>query len=113
MRPGRTAPIGCRRRSSTASGLAKATFATALLLALFATGLAHVTGVLLVAGYLLISRRLATRTMLGLVDWHLLVLFCGLFVVTHALDTTGLPDGRCSGSSVRGFIPSGSWCWRP
>ena len=73
-------------------GLAKAMFATALLLALFATGLAHVTGVLLVAGYLLISRRLATRTMLGLVDWHLLVLFCGLFVVTHALATTGLPD---------------------
>jgi Na+/H+ antiporter NhaD/arsenite permease-like protein len=73
-------------------GLAKAAFATALLLALFATGLAHVTGVLLVAGYLLISRRLATRTMLGLVDWHLLVLFCGLFVVTHAFDTTGLPD---------------------
>jgi Na+/H+ antiporter NhaD/arsenite permease-like protein len=30
--------------------------------------------------------------MLGLVDWHLLVLFCGLFVVTHALATTGLPD---------------------
>ncbi len=73
-------------------GLAKATFATGLLLALFATGITHVTGVLLVAGYLLISRRLATRTMLGLVDWHLLVLFCGLFVVTHALDTTGLPD---------------------
>ncbi len=73
-------------------GLAKATFAAVLLLALFATGVAHVTGVLLVAGYLLISRRLASRTMLGLVDWHLLVLFCGLFVVTHALDTTGLPD---------------------
>ena len=49
---------------------------------LFATPLPHVEGVLLVAGYLLISRRLATRTMLGLVDWHLLVLFGGLFVVT-------------------------------
>jgi Na+/H+ antiporter NhaD/arsenite permease-like protein len=48
--------------------------------------------VLLVAGYLLISRRLATRTMLGLVDWHLLVLFGGLFVVTAALAQTGLPD---------------------
>jgi Na+/H+ antiporter NhaD/arsenite permease-like protein len=49
--------------------------------------------VLLVAGYLLISRRLATRTMLGLVDWHLLVLFGGLFVVTAAFAQTGLPDG--------------------
>jgi Na+/H+ antiporter NhaD/arsenite permease-like protein len=73
-------------------GLAKASFATLLLLALFATPLPHVEGVLLVAGYLLISRRLATRTMLGLVDWHLLVLFGGLFVVTEALAVTGLPD---------------------
>ncbi len=91
-------PAGPDRSDHVASpaldrlGLAKALFATGLLLTLFATGLAHVTGVLLVTGYLLISRRLATRTMLGLVDWHLLVLFCGLFVVTHALATTGLPD---------------------
>jgi Na+/H+ antiporter NhaD/arsenite permease-like protein len=74
------------------SGLAKALFATLLLLIMFATPLPHVSGVLLVAGFLLISRRLATRTMLGLVDWHLLVLFGGLFVVTSALATTGLPD---------------------
>jgi Na+/H+ antiporter NhaD/arsenite permease-like protein len=73
-------------------GLVKASFATLLLLVLFATPLPHVEGVLLVAGFLLISRRLATRTMLGLVDWHLLVLFGGLFVVTAALDQTGLPD---------------------
>jgi Na+/H+ antiporter NhaD/arsenite permease-like protein len=74
-------------------GLVKASFATLLLLVLFATPLPHVEGVLLVAGYLLISRRLATRTMLGLVDWHLLVLFGGLFVVTAAFAQTGLPDG--------------------
>jgi Na+/H+ antiporter NhaD/arsenite permease-like protein len=73
-------------------GLAKAVFATLLLLIMFATPLPHVSGVLLVTGFLLISRRLATRTMLGLVDWHLLVLFGGLFVVTSALATTGLPD---------------------
>jgi len=29
--------------------------------------------------------------MLGLVDWELLVLFMGLFVVNHALQKTGLP----------------------
>jgi Na+/H+ antiporter NhaD/arsenite permease-like protein len=29
--------------------------------------------------------------MLGLVDWELLVLFIGLFVVNHALEKTGLP----------------------
>jgi Na+/H+ antiporter NhaD/arsenite permease-like protein len=45
-----------------------------------------------VAGALLISRRLSTRSILGLVDWHLLVLFGTLFVVTHAFDATGLPE---------------------
>ncbi|RZI44267.1 anion transporter [Herbaspirillum sp. HC18] len=43
------------------------------------------------AGVLLTSRRLHSRQMLGLVDWELLVLFVGLFVVNHALQKTGLP----------------------
>ena len=33
------------------------------------------------AGVLLARREMASREMLGLVDWHLLVLFAGLFVV--------------------------------
>lgn len=72
-------------------GLGKALVYTAVLLLLFATPLPHVEGVLLVAGGLMLSRKLATKRILGLVDWHLLVLFGGLFVVTHALETTGLP----------------------
>jgi Na+/H+ antiporter NhaD/arsenite permease-like protein len=71
--------------------LGKALLATVILLALFATPLEHTSGVLLVAGALLISRSLATRTMLGMVDWHLLVLFAGLFIVTAAFSATGLP----------------------
>jgi Na+/H+ antiporter NhaD/arsenite permease-like protein len=43
------------------------------------------------AGVLLTSRRLHSRQMLGLVDWELLILFIGLFVVNHALQKTGLP----------------------
>ena len=42
------------------------------------------------AGVLMMSRRLHSRKMLGLVDWQLLVLFMGLFVVNHALQKTGL-----------------------
>ncbi|MEO8005380.1 MAG: anion transporter [Betaproteobacteria bacterium] len=42
------------------------------------------------AGVLMLSRKLHSRKMLGLVDWQLLVLFVGLFVVNHALDKTGL-----------------------
>ncbi len=39
------------------------------------------------AAILLMSRRMASRDMIGLVDWQLLVLFIGLFVVNHALPT--------------------------
>ncbi|MFL5335227.1 MAG: SLC13 family permease, partial [Geminicoccaceae bacterium] len=65
-------------RSLDRAGLVKALMATAALLLLFATPLPRVEGVLLVAGALLISRRLSTRRILGLVDWHLLVLFAAL-----------------------------------
>jgi di/tricarboxylate transporter len=41
------------------------------------------------AGILLCSRKMHSRSMLGLVDWQLLVLFAGLFVVNHALEETG------------------------
>jgi Na+/H+ antiporter NhaD/arsenite permease-like protein len=41
------------------------------------------------AGLLLVSRRMHSREMLGVVDWHLLVLFIGLFVVNHAFQRCG------------------------
>ncbi len=41
------------------------------------------------AGILLLSRRTASRDILGLVDWELLVLFAGLFVVNDALVVSG------------------------
>jgi Na+/H+ antiporter NhaD/arsenite permease-like protein len=47
---------------------------------------------LVAAGVLMTSRKLHSRKMLGLVDWQLLVLFIGLFVVNHALQKTGLPQ---------------------
>src|SRR5689334_3021651 len=59
-------------------GVSKAVLATAVLLVLFTTRLPHVADMLLVTAVLLVSRRLATREVLGLVDWHLLVLFGGL-----------------------------------
>jgi Na+/H+ antiporter NhaD/arsenite permease-like protein len=43
------------------------------------------------AGILLMSRKLHSRDMLALVDWQLLVLFAGLFVVNAALQQTDLP----------------------
>jgi Na+/H+ antiporter NhaD/arsenite permease-like protein len=38
---------------------------------------------------MLISRRMHSREMVGLVDWHLLVLFVSLFIVNHAFEESG------------------------
>ena len=56
------------------------------------------------AGVLLTSRRLHSRQMLGLVDWELLILFIGLFVVNHALQKTGLP-ARLVGDLAAAGVP--------
>ena len=45
------------------------------------------------AGLLLMSRKLHSNKMLGLVEWELLILFIGLFVVNHALQQTGIVAG--------------------
>ena len=45
------------------------------------------------AGVLLASRRMASREMLSLVDWHLLVLFMALFVVNTSIAQSGLLGG--------------------
>ena len=44
---------------------------------------------LVCAGVLLLSRRMASREMMSLVDWQLLVLFVGLFIVNDAFQRTG------------------------
>jgi Na+/H+ antiporter NhaD/arsenite permease-like protein len=44
------------------------------------------------AGLLLLSRRLTSRDTLALVDWQLLLLFLGLFVVNHEVAAVGLLD---------------------
>jgi Na+/H+ antiporter NhaD/arsenite permease-like protein len=45
------------------------------------------------AGVLPVSRKTASRELIGLVDWHLLLLFVGLFVVNAAMAQSGLVSG--------------------
>jgi Na+/H+ antiporter NhaD/arsenite permease-like protein len=71
----------------TAKGLSVA----AILLAVFLWSTApREVAALTGAGLLLMNRRLHSTRMLGLVDWQLLVLFIGLFVVNRAFQDTGL-----------------------
>jgi Na+/H+ antiporter NhaD/arsenite permease-like protein len=74
-------------RWQTAKGLA---VAAALIVVFLFTSLPRDVAALTGAGLLLMSRRLHSTRTLGLVDWELLVLFIGLFVVNHALESTGL-----------------------
>jgi Na+/H+ antiporter NhaD/arsenite permease-like protein len=69
---------------------AKAGMALVLLLALFAAGAPRALAALAIAALLLLSRRFASRDMLAAVDWPLLLLFAGLFVLNQALADTGL-----------------------
>ena len=71
----------------TAKGLAVAL----LLLGVFLfTGAPRDVAALVGAGVLLLSQRFHSSRVMSLVDWELLVLFMGLFVVNHALERTGL-----------------------
>ncbi len=58
------------------------------------------------AGLLLTSRRMASRDVLGLVDWQLLVLFFGLFVVNGVLAETGMVATGMAEAAARGVDPS-------
>lgn len=71
----------------TAKGLV---VACSLLLIFLFTDWPRDVAALVGAGVLLLSRRLHSAHVMGLIDWPLLILFMGLFVVNHAFETTGL-----------------------
>ena len=54
------------------------------------------------AGVMLLSRKLASSRFMGLIDWSLLVLFIGLFIVHHALETTGLGARALAAAAAHG-----------
>ncbi len=54
------------------------------------------------AGVVLLSQRFHSSTVMGLIDWELLVLFMGLFVVNHALDASGVTTQAIAWLSAQG-----------
>jgi Na+/H+ antiporter NhaD/arsenite permease-like protein len=66
------------------------------------TNLPHEAAALVGAGVLLTSRRLQSSHVLELVDWELLVLFVGLFVVNHAFQETGLAAAAVAALAAAG-----------
>ncbi len=64
--------------------------AGALVLVFLLTGWPRDVAALIGAGLLLLSQRFHSSRVMGLIDWELLVLFMGLFVVNHAFERSGL-----------------------
>lgn len=84
---------------------AKAVVAVIALLGLFATPLPRETSAMIIAACLLLSRRMASRDMLGAVDWHLLILFACLFVVTDAFSGTSFAARGAEILAEHGMMP--------
>lgn len=69
----------------------KGLLATGALIVLFFTHIPRELTALSIAGLLLCSRQMRTRDMLEQVDWHLLTLFCGLFIVIGGVMLSDAP----------------------
>ena len=74
-------------RWQTAKGLA---VALVLMVVFLFTGWHRDVAALVGAAVLLLSRRFHSADVMGSVDWQLLLLFIGLFIVNHAFEQTGL-----------------------
>lgn len=77
-----------------------------LMVAFLATPWPRDVVALAAAGVLLLSRKVASHKYIELVDWNLLILFIGLFVVNHAFQHAGLLDAALSDVYRLGIDPS-------
>ncbi len=72
--------------------LRKVVLITAALGVAFWAGVPIATAAFIAAGTLLFTRRLNPVRTYRLIDWNVLVFFCGLFVVIHALEVTRVTE---------------------
>lgn len=83
---------------------AKGAAVALLLLGIFLfTGWPRDVAALAGAGALLLSQRFHSSRVMGLIDWELLVLFIGLFVVNNALQLTGATEAALAWLQAQGL----------
>jgi len=70
----------------------KGIFLILILIVLFFSSLPRELSAIGIAGLLLCSRKIKTRNIMGLVDWHLITLFCALFVIIHGVSQSDYLD---------------------
>jgi Na+/H+ antiporter NhaD/arsenite permease-like protein len=72
--------------------LRKSLFATAVMIGVLLAGMPVPLAAALAAAVLLVTRRTEPERVFQEIDWSLLVFFCGLFVVTGAIEVSGLGE---------------------
>jgi Na+/H+ antiporter NhaD/arsenite permease-like protein len=70
----------------------KGIFLILILITLFFSSIPRELSAIGIAGLLLCSRKMKTRDIIGLVDWHLITLFCALFVIIHGVSQSDYLD---------------------
>lgn len=85
----------------------KGAVALAALLLLFLTSLPREIGALFIAALLLANRKITSRTMIGAVDWPLLLLVGCLFAVTGALNQSGIAAQLFEALGQHALLPNG------
>ena len=81
----------------------KGLIAVTVLLMLFFSDIPRELSAITVAGVLLCSRRMRSRQMMELIDWHLITLFCALFIVVQAMAAARIPALLIEAIAGRGF----------
>ncbi len=81
----------------------KGILAVVVLVGLYLTDMPRDLSTLSVAGSLLLSRKMKSREMMALVDWHLITLFCALFIIIHGISLAHLPERVLEFLSQKGF----------
>lgn len=94
------APVGVERRET-----AFCLVGLLMLLALFATPLPREISALLVAAFLVVSRKFPSRQLLDEIDLPLLLLFAALFVVNAAFSRTGVAEEALRAIAALGLLP--------
>jgi len=76
---------------------------TFILVGMFFTPVPRELTAIAIAGVVLCTRKFKTRTILGLVDWHLITLFCALFIVVEGVVKFGIPQMAVHFLASHGF----------
>ena len=70
----------------------KGILTSVLLIALFFTSVKREISAIGIAGILLCSRKMKSVKIMHMVDWHLITLFCALFIIIHGINLEHIPD---------------------